>query len=128
MSEDGMTLLYRTKPQALSARGKIWVNNHAHVLKAKTGFENKYAEMCFNSIDIAPYLTGIDQVKLTQGNLNTIELPVAPKEEQIEIVRISEQLLSFADKIESRYLKAKAMLDRLPQSILGKAFRGELVD
>lgn len=128
LSEDGMNLLYRTKPQALLAKGKIWVNNHAHVLKAKSGFENKYAEMCFNSIDIAPYLTGIDQVKLTQGNLNTIELPVAPKEEQIEIVRISEQLLSFADKIESRYLKAKAMLDRLPQSILGKAFRGELVD
>ncbi|MGB4848533.1 MAG: hypothetical protein WBP41_11475 [Saprospiraceae bacterium] len=40
---------------------------------------------------------------------------------------VIEQLFSFADKIEARYFKAKAMLDKLPQSILAKAFRGELV-
>lgn len=34
----------------------------------------------------------------------------------------------LADKIEVRYSKTKAMLDRLPQSILSKAFRGQLVD
>lgn len=47
--------------------------------------------------------------------------------EQKEIVRQVEQLFAFADKIESRYTKAKEMLDKLPQSILAKAFRGELV-
>ena len=47
--------------------------------------------------------------------------------EQKEIVRRVEQLFAFADKIEARYTKAKAMLDKLPQSILAKAFRGELV-
>jgi len=35
--------------------------------------------------------------------------------------------IPFADKIEARYAKAKAMLDKMPQSILAKAFRGELV-
>lgn len=47
--------------------------------------------------------------------------------EQHEIVRRVEQLFAFADKIEARYNRAKAMLDKLPQSILAKAFRGELV-
>lgn len=47
--------------------------------------------------------------------------------EQTEIVRRVEQLFAFADRIEARYTKTKAMLDKLPQSILAKAFRGELV-
>lgn len=127
LSEDGMNLIYRTKPQALIASGKIWVNNHAHVLKSKDGFENRYATYCFNTIDLSPYLTGIDQVKLTQGNLNRIPLPIPPKEEQKEIVRKVEELFHFADSIEVRYQKAKAWFDKLPQSLLAKAFRGELV-
>lgn len=53
--------------------------------------------------------------------------PVPEIEEQKEIVRRVEQLFAFADKIEARYTKAKIMLDKLPQSILAKAFRGELV-
>lgn len=127
LSEDGMNLIYRTKPQALIATGKIWVNNHAHVLKSKDGFENMYAVYCFNTIDLSPYLTGIDQVKLTQGNLNKIPLPIPPKEEQKEIVRKVEELFHFADSIEARYQKAKAWFDKLPQALLAKAFRGELV-
>ena len=59
--------------------------------------------------------------------LNAYPFPLPPSEEQHEIVKRIEKYFSFADKIESRYLKAKAQLDKLPQSILAKAFRGELV-
>ncbi|MBK9510899.1 MAG: restriction endonuclease subunit S [Cytophagaceae bacterium] len=63
-------------------------------------------------------------------NLNivrNIPLPLPSLEEQIKIVKQVENLFAFADKIEVRYTKAKTMLDKLPQSILAKAFRGELV-
>jgi type I restriction enzyme, S subunit len=59
--------------------------------------------------------------------LHSLPIELPPKQEQEEIVKRAEELFSFADKIESRYLKAKAQLDKLPQSILAKAFRGELV-
>jgi type I restriction enzyme S subunit len=59
--------------------------------------------------------------------LNAYPFPLPPLEEQREIVRRVEQLFSFSDKIEARYAKAKLMLNKLPQSILAKAFRGELV-
>jgi type I restriction enzyme S subunit len=52
---------------------------------------------------------------------------IPPIEEQKEIVRKVEELFHFADSIEARYQKAKAWFDKLPQSILAKAFRGELV-
>jgi type I restriction enzyme S subunit len=70
---------------------------------------------------------GVAQQKISLERFKTLNFPVPPIEEQNEIVRQVEQLFAFADKIESRYLKAKAMLDKLPQSILAKAFRGELV-
>ena len=54
-----------------------------------------------------------------------ISLPPLP--EQHEIVRRVEALFKKANEIEVRYKKAKAFVDRLTQSILAKAFRGELV-
>ena len=69
--------------------------------------------------------SGLYTLSLTKVSNLSIELP--PLEEQKAIVRRVEQLFAFADKLEARYTKAKAMLDKLPQSILAKAFRGELV-
>lgn len=57
------------------------------------------------------------------------ELPLnlPPLEEQREITRRMDQMMALADQIEARYIKAKTHVDRLTQSILAKAFRGELV-
>jgi type I restriction enzyme S subunit len=67
------------------------------------------------------------QPALNGERVGQIPIAIPPHEEQKEIVRRVEQLFAFADKIEARYTKAKVMLDKLPQSILAKAFRGELV-
>ena len=47
--------------------------------------------------------------------------------EQNEVVRRIEELLAIADNIESQYNSLKAKIDQLPQAILNKAFKGELV-
>lgn len=48
-------------------------------------------------------------------------------DEQHEIVRRVEELFALADRIEARFRKAKAQVDKLTESILTKAFRGELI-
>lgn len=53
-------------------------------------------------------------------------IPVPPQEEQTEIVRRVEQLFAFADSIEQKANAALARVNNLTQSILAKAFRGEL--
>lgn len=55
------------------------------------------------------------------------EIPFCAIEEQKEIVKRVKALFKKCDLIEQRYLKAKAYTDKLTQSILAKAFRGELV-
>lgn len=67
------------------------------------------------------------QSNISLSQCRDFDFPIPTIEEQKEIFRRVEQLFAFADKIETRYTKAKAMLDKLPQSILAKAFRGELV-
>jgi type I restriction enzyme S subunit len=54
-------------------------------------------------------------------------VPIAPLDEQYEIVCRVETLFKLADQIEASYRRAKPLVDKLPQSILAKAFRGELV-
>ncbi|TWI83273.1 type I restriction enzyme S subunit [Lacibacter cauensis] len=67
------------------------------------------------------------QGKLALGRVEVFPIPLPPIQEQNEIVRKVEELFHFADSIEARYQKAKAWFDKLPQAILAKAFRGELV-
>jgi type I restriction enzyme S subunit len=69
---------------------------------------------------------GQTNISLTQCRNFIFHIP--SKKEQHEIVRRVEALFAFADKIETRYTKAKAQFDKLPQALLAKAFKGELVE
>ncbi|AOS24287.1 restriction endonuclease subunit S [Xanthomonas oryzae pv. oryzae] len=53
--------------------------------------------------------------------------PVPPTQIQDEIVRRVEQLFAYADQLEAKVAAAQQRIDALTQSLLAKAFRGELV-
>lgn len=86
VSEDGANLLARVTPIAFSVSGKIWVNNHAHILKFESKYTQTFVEIYLNSIDISQYVTGAAQPKLNQQNLNRISIPLPPLSEQEAIV------------------------------------------
>jgi len=65
--------------------------------------------------------------KINQQTLISVPIDLPPLAEQREIVRRVEGLFNLADQIEARYKKAQEQIDKLTQSILAKAFRGELV-
>lgn len=65
--------------------------------------------------------------KISQGDLESLQLPVPDIDEQAEISGRVEQLFTFADQLEARLADARQRVDALTQSILAKAFRGELV-
>lgn len=73
--------------------------------------------------------TGISEsgMNLTMRKFQELQIPHPSLEEQAEIVRRVEQLFAFADQVEAKVGEAKTRIDRLTQSILAKAFRGELV-
>ena len=63
IGEDGANLLSRSTPIAFIARGKYWVNNHAHVLDATEHILLEYAELIINAMSLVPYVTGAAQPK-----------------------------------------------------------------
>lgn len=107
ISEDGANLKSRTTPIAFSAKGKIWVNNHAHILKF-THFEtHKLVEKYLNKISLDEFITGQAQPKLSQQNLGKIKIPLPPLTEQQRIVWEIE-------KIEAEIARLNAELASIP--------------
>ena len=86
ISEDGANLKSRTYPIAFTATGKIWVNNHAHILKFENEATHKLVELYLNQTDISQFITGQAQPKLNQKNLNSIKIPFPTIKEQKKIV------------------------------------------
>jgi type I restriction enzyme, S subunit len=68
--------------------------------------------------------TGVKHYRV--GDVSNLLVPVPPVNEQAEIVRRVEDLFAFADKVEAQVNAAQLRVNNLTQSILAKAFRGEL--
>ena len=88
VGEDGSVITKSGTPVVTWAEGKIWVNNHAHILKFKTYETRKFVEYYLNSIDLTTFISGGAQPKLNQKNLNKIPIPIPSQEKQKDIVAI----------------------------------------
>jgi len=127
IGEDGANLVSKSRPLSFIVEGKFWVNNHAHVLQTKDELKIKYLDYYFNSITLEPYVTGSAQPKLNQMNLNKIPVPLAPLNQQTQIVEEIEKRFSEADNLEKAIDESLAKSETLRQSILKQAFEGKLV-
>ena len=107
--------------------GKVWVTDNAISLEAKRTVEPAFYAFFLRSQNLNQLSAGTGQPYVSQEILGPIETPVVSLAEQKEIVRRVEALFALAGQIEARYAKAKAHVEKLTQSILAKAFRGELV-
>ena len=118
VSEDGANLLMRSTPIAFSVSGKVWVNNHAHVVKFEKMSMQKYIEVFFSLINISDYITGSAQPKLNQSKLNSMMFPV-PTEERLEkFLEFIEQV----DKSKSEIQKSLEKLETLKKALMQKYF------
>ncbi|EGC72202.1 type I restriction modification DNA specificity domain protein [Haemophilus parainfluenzae ATCC 33392] len=99
ISEDGANLLARNTPIAFSATGKIWVNNHAHILKFNSYEERRFIEFYLNKIDLTPYISGAAQPKLNKKNLNSIKIPIPSIPKQQHIVSILDKFETLTNSI-----------------------------
>jgi hypothetical protein len=75
VAEDGENLRTRKTPVAFLARGKFWVNNHAHVLRGSGAADTRYLAYALAEADVSGYLSGSTQPKLTRASLERLRLP-----------------------------------------------------
>ena len=88
-----------------------------HYLRSPLGVEN-----------ILLHSKGAAQPSLSMTSIRKIFVNFPSYDEQKEIVSQVESLFALADTLEEKIELAKKRVDKLTQSILAKAFRGELVE
>lgn len=118
LAEDGGSFDdFKTKPIAVFVNEKCWVNNHAHILRAKNG-NTKLLYFLLVHKDIRNYINGTTRSKLTQSDMLAIpiELP-KDSEEQKQIIKVLSMCESELDLLERELAtwqqKKKALMQLL---------------
>ena len=131
IGEDGANLINRSTPIAFIAKGKYWVNNHAHVLDVCSGMALSYVALFINAISLVDYVTGTAQPKMNQEKMNSILLAIPPVKEQHRILEKMSKVDAFVDKYASLQTKLDSLdnsvYELLRKSILQEAIQGKLV-
>lgn len=121
IGEDGANLINRSTPIAFVARGKYWVNNHAHVLEAFSETLLRYMEIFINAIDLKPYVTGTAQPKMNQAKMNSIIVALPPADEMKRVIAKVDALMVLCDDLKARITKAGQIQMRLADTIVERA-------
>ncbi|MEG9198373.1 restriction endonuclease subunit S [Lactococcus lactis] len=113
LAEDGANDLANYPVQYVN--GKIWVNNHAHVIAGKTDvLDNKFLMNTLKKINIEPYLVGGGRAKLNSDVMMRLSLKITSIDEQIKIgeffsnldqtIAFQQQKLEKLQNIKKAYL------------------------
>lgn len=85
LGEDGANIISRSTPLAFLVSGKVWINNHAHVLKTNEGYNRSYICNYLESLSYDKYNTGTAQPKLNQEVCEHIPVLIPSEDEQNKI-------------------------------------------
>ncbi|MER3249209.1 restriction endonuclease subunit S [Salmonella enterica] len=111
-------------------QSKMLCGTGSMILRTNSNINSKYLELILRSPIAISYFNkeavGSTMVNLNQKVINSLEVYLPNIEEQQGIVRRVEQLFAWADTIEKQVNNALTRVNSLTQSILAKAFRGEL--
>ena len=112
VGEDGSVMEKDRSPILNWVSGKIWVNNHAHILEMKSkDLELRFLFHFLRTVDISSYVTGGTQLKLNQGRMNQIPVPVPPLDVQHEIVRILDNFTELEASLEAELEARRAQYE-----------------
>lgn len=117
VAEDGANDLQNYPVQYVD--GKIWVNNHAHVLQAKEErVDNKFLTNALKHTNIEPYLVGGGRAKLNADVMMKINFKVPTLPEQVQIGKFFDNL----DHLITLHQRKLAKLKELKKGYLQKLF------
>lgn len=118
VGEDGTVIQEDGKPVLQYVWGKYWVNNHAHVLRSKSDYSLEAIYIALARTAISHIVTGAVQMKISQKNLNNLELEMP----QPSSLRYLEDIFTLYRKSTEE----SKMLERLRDLLLPRLMSGEI--
>src|SRR5208283_2637948 len=120
MAEDGGYFdEYMTRPIAYMMSGKFWVNNHAHILKSKEGFDQDFLFYSLVNKNILSFLASGTRAKLNKSEMNkiTIKLP-EEKTEQTSIAAVFSDMDAEITALEAKLSKYRQIKQGMMHNLL----------
>ncbi len=120
IAEDGANDLKNYPVQYVN--GKIWVNNHAHVLQSKKDIANNhFLKFIISQANIEPFLVGGGRAKLNAGTMMKIKMPFPKLKEQQKIANcltaLDDLITAQSQKVDSLKQHKKGLMQQLfPQA------------
>ena len=117
VGEDGSVVTEHGCPVVHWATGKIWVNNHAHILKEKEGLRLRFLFHYLQTVNIRHLVKGVPP-KLNQKNLREIFIPVPPLPIQNEIVKLLDNFTELTAELTAELALRKKQYNFYRDSLL----------
>lgn len=125
IGEDGANLVMRNLPLIYKAKGKFWVNNHAHILKPFQHNDYNYLGYLLEAGDYTNYITGSAQPKLSQSNLISFYILKVPVKEQKNIADYLDKKCVEIDDIIAEKKKQLEVLEQYKKSLIYEYVTGK---
>ena len=122
IGEDGSVVKENGLPYMQYVWGKMWVNNHAHILQGKNGYSTEMIHALLSITNIKFLVTGAVQAKLSQGNMQKILVAIPPKNVLDEIRPVIDNLYSKIRSLSDE----NSRLSLLRDTLLPRLMSGEL--
>lgn len=121
VGEDGSVITKSGTPVVTWAEGKIWVNNHAHIIEEKDGVMLRYLYHYLQTIDVTSLVHG-NIPKLTGGDFKALKIAVPPLEVQREIVRMLDSFMLLTAELTAELTARKKQYEFYRNQLLSNSF------
>ena len=122
LGEDGTVVDDAGYPILQYVWGQFWVNNHAHILTGKNGFNVESLLLLFKRTPVKSIVTGAVQPKISQANLRSIQVVIPP---QPKLDAFNALIRPLFDQIRQNQDQNKA-LAAMRNMLLPKLMSGEV--
>ncbi|MCK1356341.1 DUF1768 domain-containing protein [Bradyrhizobium sp. CW7] len=126
LGEDGAPFFDRNKPVAFFSQGKVWPNNHIHVLRPKPGNRPEFIVHALNCVDYTNYVGGATRDKLTQNYMKAIPISMPPKSEQDAILEHLKQECGPLEATVERAAREIAFIQEYRDCLIAEVVTGKL--
>ena len=115
----------RNLPLVYKAKGRFWVNNHAHILKPYEHNIYNYMAYLLEAGDYTLYITGSAQPKLSQANLMAFPILHVPTLEQQEIADYLDSKCAEIDRLIAAKEQLLTELESYKKSVIYEYVTGK---
>jgi len=117
LGEDGSVINKDNSPVLHWATGKIWVNNHAHILQENSEAKLRYLYYSLQCIDVSDIVRGMPP-KINQANMCNILIPIPSISEQQRIVGILDTFTASIDNLKEQIAQRRKQYEYYRDQLL----------